>query len=651
MPSMADPLAPYFLGAYGENNDFFERTVLELFRDHVYWRRNFHPEDLPPIGTADQYSPSYLEGLARTRQELHRLTAALKRSVPFFHPRYLGHMVSDLLLPGLIAQLVTTLYNPNNIVDDAAPVTVQLELEVGKQLAKMLGLSTDARAEPCALGHLTSGGTVANDEALWLARAVKLYPLAIRDACEATDVWPELGQPLALDDWALLNLPASQVIDLARTLARWCEGAREGKRLFAALTQARVEAVGLGGFAAKHPLVSQLSVIVPATAHYSWHKAMGLLGMGSANLVEVPTSQARMDVRALERVLRGSAEARRPVLSIVAVYGTTEFGTLDPVHEIVALRGEPVDFWLHVDAAWGGYIPSLFRDERGALRPRSEVAAEFRYFPSERVYRSTAALAEADSITVDPHKLGFVPFGAGAVVVRDRRVLDLVQQEAPYVFTASPADDEKRYHNLGRFIVEGSKPGAAAAACYVNHQVLPLTAGHFGRLIARSVQTCEQLVDRLAELAKELAPLATIGVPFEPDCNLLCLFVNPAGNTSLSAANAFGRTLFEALSVRPDRPVQLREFFGSHTTVALDHLGPDELVRVGESLGVNLTAADDTGLHLLRHTLMNPWLQCSPGPDEPSYVEAYCHFLKGVIKAALEARAVEKGSATLGTTR
>lgn len=641
MPSMADPLAPYFLGAYGENNDFFERTVLELFRDHVYWRRNFHPEDLPPIGTADQYSPSYLEGLARTRQELHRLTAALKRSVPFFHPRYLGHMVSDLLLPGLIAQLVTTLYNPNNIVDDAAPVTVQLELEVGKQLAKMLGLSTDASAEPCALGHLTSGGTVANDEALWLARAVKLYPLAIRDACEASDVWPELGQPLALDDWALLNLPASQVIDLARGLARWCESAREGGRFFAALTQARVEAVGLGGFAAKHPSVRQLAVIVPATAHYSWRKAMGLLGMGSANLVEVPTSQARMDVRALERVLRGAAEAHRPVLSVVAVYGTTEFGTFDPVHEIAALRGEPVDFWLHVDAAWGGYVPSLFRDGRGALRPRSEVAAEFRYFPSERVYRSTAALAEADSITVDPHKLGFVPFGAGAVVVRDRRVLDLVQQEAPYVFTASPADDEQRYHNLGRFIVEGSKPGAAAAACYVNHQVLPLTAGHFGRLIARSVQTCEQLVDRLAELARELAPLATIGVPFEPDCNLLCLFVNPAGNTSLSAANAFGRTLFEALSVRPDRPVQLREFFGSHTTVALDHLGPDELARVGGSLGVNLTAPDDTGLYLLRHTLMNPWLQSSPGPDEPSYVEAYCHFLKSIIKAALEARAAE----------
>lgn len=106
---MADPLAPWFLGAYGENNDFFERALLELVRDHVFWRRNFHPEDAPPITVREQYDAVFLDGIARTRQELHQLTAQLKRSVPFFHPRYVGHMVSELLMPGLIAQLVTTL--------------------------------------------------------------------------------------------------------------------------------------------------------------------------------------------------------------------------------------------------------------------------------------------------------------------------------------------------------------------------------------------------------------------------------------------------------------------------------------------------------------------------------------------------------------
>ena len=153
---MAEDLAPFFLGAYGENNDFFEKTVTELLRDHVYWRRNFHPEDTPPISTREQYEPAFLDGLAKTQHELHQLTAQLKRSVPFFHPRYLGHMVSDSLMPGLIAQLITTLYNPNNIVDESAPVTVQLEVEVGRQLCRMVGFPLDTQRQPCSLGHLTA---------------------------------------------------------------------------------------------------------------------------------------------------------------------------------------------------------------------------------------------------------------------------------------------------------------------------------------------------------------------------------------------------------------------------------------------------------------------------------------------------------------
>ena len=48
-----------------------------------------------------------------------------------------------------------------------------------------------------------------------------------------------------------------------------------------------------------------------------------------------------------------------------------------------------------------------------------------------------------------------------------------------------------------------------------------------------------------------------------------------------------------------------------------------------------MDAPDDDGLFLLRHTLMNPWLQISPGPGEPSYVEAYCHFLVRQVKALL----------------
>jgi hypothetical protein len=82
--------------------------------------------------------------------------------------------------------------------------------------------------------------------------------------------------------------------------------------------------------------------------------------------------------------------------------------------------------------------------------------------------------------------------------------------------------------------------------------------------------------------------------------------------------------------------VQLREFYGSCTTVELSHLGSGELERVGSALGLDLSEPDDSGLFLLRHTLMNPWLQAPVGRDEPSYLEAYCHFVVGEVKALIE---------------
>lgn len=624
---MAEPLAPYFLGAYGENNDFFEKTVTELLRDHVYWRRNFHPEDTPPISTREQYEPAFLDGIARARHELHQLTAQLKRSVPFFHPRYMGHMVSDLLMPGLIAQLVTTLYNPNNIVEEAAPVTVQLEVEVGRQLCRMVGFPLDVTKQPCALGHLTGGGTIANDEGLWLARAVRLYPLAAKDACAALGVWP-VPELEHADDFTLLNWSVAQALALAAAL----EAHPRAKELVAAVTAARVETVGLARFSARHPLTSELVVFAPATAHYSWLKAMKLLGLGADQLLDVPTVQARLDAGALRAQLEARAAKRLPVLAVVGVYGTTEFGTIDPLHELVAVRGKPLQFWLHVDAAWGGYVPSLFRDARGGLLPREEVGKEFRYFPSERVYRATAAIAEADSVTVDPHKLGFVAYGAGAFLARDRRCFDLVQQEASYVFVGGDADPEAKYRTVGRFSLEGSRAGAAAAACYVNHQVLPLDGAHFGRLIARSVHTSEAIFDRAKQLKDELKDRVHLSVPFEPDCNLVCFALNPNGNRSLKAANAYGRSLYDAMSVRADIPVQLRKFFGSCTTISLGHLGASELQRLGAELDLDLSAPDDTGLFVLRHTLMNPWLLSPQAPGAPTYVDAYCEYLAELVR-------------------
>jgi glutamate/tyrosine decarboxylase-like PLP-dependent enzyme len=87
---------------------------------------------------------------------------------PFFHPRYAGQMLKPPHPAAAAAYVAAMLINPNNHALDGGPVTSEMEKEAVQELAQMLGL-----AEP-NLGHLTASGTIANLEALWVAR--ELHP-------------------------------------------------------------------------------------------------------------------------------------------------------------------------------------------------------------------------------------------------------------------------------------------------------------------------------------------------------------------------------------------------------------------------------------------------------------------------------------------
>lgn len=98
---------------------------------------------------------------------LDELAARLADNYPFFHPHYIGQMMAP---PHPVAQLAYALamrINPNNHAADGGPATAALEREAVAALARMVGYP-DAH-----LGHLTSGGTVANLEALWVARELQ----------------------------------------------------------------------------------------------------------------------------------------------------------------------------------------------------------------------------------------------------------------------------------------------------------------------------------------------------------------------------------------------------------------------------------------------------------------------------------------------
>lgn len=659
---MAHPsLYPCFLGPYGENDVLFEQVLVELLRDHVYWRRNFHPEDPPAIPTGAAQQPDYQAFAARMRRELHTLSASLKRSVPFHSPRYIGHMASDLLLPGLLAWMTTLPYNPNNVAGDAAPVTLDMEISVGLQLARMLGYPDDERRADCAFGCLTSGGTAANYQALRLALALKCYAPALREAL--TGLGEDLTAPGLPDglrrcnDWTLGNLGTAGVIALQQAWGARLAAAPQGERarLAAALQAQRIETLGSVEYFRRHPALASPWVVAPVTAHYSWPKAMKLLGLGTAQLRRVPEQRMRMDADALDALLEQAAARRQPVLAVVGVLGTTEFGTLDPIDRIVAARermaAAGLGFAVHVDAAWGGYLATLFRAPDGSLLPHAAVREDFRYFPTRPVYDAFAALAQTDSVTVDPHKLGYLPYGAGAFVCRDHRAMALLAEDADYVFERGEAADYRAtFHALGRYTLEGSKSGAAAAAAYVAHRVLPLDREHFGRIPRETVQAAERFNDALADFAAALADVAVVRVPFEPDSNLVCVAINPRGNRSLRAMNQFVGHLHDALRIDARQPLQTKAFFGSITTLRPDALGPVDTARVLAELELDPAtlsatprdeAGEDDRVVILRHTLMNPFLHdAENGIDYPEQYLAHLETLVRGLLAESPAQAV-----------
>ena len=639
---MTDPtpldLGSIFLGAKGENADVFERLLLEAFRDHVFWRRNFHPEDGFRVAEIEKHSPEYQRSLSVLSQELMGLLADLKAGVPFFSPRYIGHMASDLTMASMIGYFAAMLYNPNNVAAEASPVTSRLELEVARQLADMLGYDPARQ-----WGHLTSGGTVANFEALWVARNVKYLPVALHWA--AGEMGEEITVRLpggdhadlrSLDLWRLLNVEGEAAMDAAMAFR-----ARHGDPYHALELLSHHSLAGLGYQEFGRRLSVEFGdelppgvVLVPSTAHYSWEKICRALGVGDAQLVHVPVDgRFRMDPAALEETLHGLAARRQSVMACVSVIGTTEESAVDRLDEILAVRERAarelgLAFHLHADAAWGGYAAAITRGPGGARRSYAEALADYapELWPEEGVFRALCALSGTDSVTIDPHKLGFTPYPAGAVSFRDSRVRDLVSVEAPYVFHGQGAD----WAYIGRFILEGSKPGAAAASVWMSHKVLPLDSSGYGRLIGETARGALSLHRRLGGGAWE--PFRLVPLP-RPDLNLVCFALGHRSLVTLEETNAFVRRVYEAMSVGEGRAVQQLDYFVTMTTLRIHEYGRAAVPHV-EALG--FTEADYEragGLAVIRCTVMDPFI--GTGRGRTDHVEGFAAHLRGVLERVL----------------
>ncbi|RST15757.1 aminotransferase class V-fold PLP-dependent enzyme [Streptomyces sp. WAC05374] len=107
--------------------------------------------------------PSHRVGDADFAPVFERFAKRLDDNYPFFHPRYAGQMVKPPHPAAVVGYTTAMLFNPNNHAAEGGPATTEMERECVTALGGMLGM-------PAALGHLTTSGTMANLEALYVAR-------------------------------------------------------------------------------------------------------------------------------------------------------------------------------------------------------------------------------------------------------------------------------------------------------------------------------------------------------------------------------------------------------------------------------------------------------------------------------------------------
>ncbi len=154
----------------------------------------------------------------------------------------------------------------------------------------------------------------------------------------------------------------------------------------------------------------KLRILCSEVSHFTVEKSAAQLGLGADAVIRIRVDDHfRIDPSALRDCLRNLSTQNLFPMAMVATAGTTDFGSIDPLPELAAIRRE-FGAWLHVDAAYGGAM--LFS-------------------PQHR--EKLQGLESADSISIDFHKLFWQPIPCSAVLLKDSRHFDLIKMHADYL--------------------------------------------------------------------------------------------------------------------------------------------------------------------------------------------------------------------------
>ncbi len=228
------------------------------------------------------------------------------------------------------------------------------------------------------------------------------------------------------------------------------------------------------------------TLYVSEQVHASNAKAASIAGFPNANVRSVPcTAELRMDLEALREMVRTDRSAGRTPFFVVASAGTTNTGAIDPIAGVADVAAEE-DLWLHVDAAYGGFFQL-----------------------TERGRSAFAGVERADSITLDPHKGMFLPYGTGSLVVREgARLREAHVVGAAYLQDFPPEDE---LPNFTEYSAELSRDFRGLRVWFP--------------LVLHGVDAFREALDEKLDLARflyeELSAVPELELPWEPELTVV----------------------------------------------------------------------------------------------------------------------------------
>ncbi len=238
---------------------------------------------------------------------------------------------------------------------------------------------------PGYLGYIPSGGLFHGALAEWLAAALNRYVTTFHASPGLASI------ESAVISWLC------QIIGFNEDGSE--DGMASGGVLLSGGASAAIHAVHTARRSALRPTQLQnLVVYIGESAHSSILQAIDICGIATVRTIPVD-SKCRIETASLVAALQEDEQSGLIPFLVVATAGDVNIGAVDDLTRLAGICDRH-RMWLHVDASYGGFFSIT---ERGRL--------------------ALSGLSQANSVSVDPHKGLGLPYGLGALLVRDRQTL------------------------------------------------------------------------------------------------------------------------------------------------------------------------------------------------------------------------------------